>query len=81
MRPIYLILIGGVLVTAGMVLPFLMVLQEMETTFFWLFFSYGASIVGLFLGMWGAFSYMRVERTKLKAKEEYDREMSQYQNQ
>lgn len=79
MRPIYLILIGAVLVIAGMVLPLLMVIQVMQSTLFWLFFSYGASVVGLFLGMWGAFSFVRVERTKLKAKEEYDREMEQYQ--
>ena len=78
MRPIYLILIGGALVIAGAVLPFLMVLQYIETTFFLSFLSYGASIIGLFLGMWGAFSYMRVERTKLKAKEEYEREMDEY---
>lgn len=78
MKPLYMILIGGALVITGAVLPFLMVLQEMKTTFFWAFFSYGASIVGLFLGMWGAFSYVRVERTKLKAKEEYEREMEQY---
>ncbi|MEE4194662.1 MAG: hypothetical protein V2J07_05640 [Anaerolineae bacterium] len=81
MRPIFLILIGGALVIAGALLPFLMVLQELETTFFWAFFSYGASIIGLFLGMWGAFSYMRVERTKLKAKKDYDREMEQYRDQ
>lgn len=78
MKPIFMILIGGLLVAAGAILPFLMVLQYIETTFFLSFFSYGASIIGLFLGMWGAFSHLRVERTKLKAKEEYDREMEQY---
>ena len=78
MKPIYFILIGGALVLAGAVLPFLMVLQIIETTFWLSFLIYGASVVGLFLGMWGAFSYVRIERTKLKAKEEYEREMEQY---
>jgi hypothetical protein len=78
MKPIFMILIGGVLAASGVVIPFLMVLDMMERSLFWMFFSYGASVIGLFLGMWGAFSYMRVERTKLKAKEDYEREMEQY---
>jgi len=59
-----LILIGFVLVLAGAVLPFLMMAQVIESTFFLNFFSFGASVGGLFLGMIGASSYMRMHKDK-----------------
>jgi hypothetical protein len=54
-----LILIGFLLVVAGMVLPFLMVIHLLPSTFFLNFFSYGASLTGLFLGIIGASLYVR----------------------
>ena len=64
-QPLRLILIGFVLVTVGMVLPFLMVMQRLESTFFLNFLSFGASLTGLFLGILGGAGYIR-ERRKNK---------------
>jgi hypothetical protein len=60
--PWALILIGFLLVLAGMVLPFLMVIHLLPSTFFLNFFSYGASLTGLFLGIIGASLYVRGSR-------------------
>ena len=60
--PLSLILIGLVLVILGVVLPLLMVLHVIVSTFFLNFFSYTASIAGLFLGMIGAATYVRIHR-------------------
>jgi hypothetical protein len=49
-----LIVIGLLLMVMGVVLPFLMVMHILESTFFLNFFSYGASVSGLFLGIIGA---------------------------
>lgn len=53
-----LILIGFLLVVLGMVLPFLMVIRMIPSTFFLNFFSYGISLIGLFLGIIGASQYV-----------------------
>jgi len=58
------IVIGFVLVMLGAVLPFLIVLQVIESTFFLNFFAYGASVAGLFLGFIGASLYVREQRSK-----------------
>jgi hypothetical protein len=57
-----LILIGFLFVVAGVVLPFLMVLRIVPSTFFMNFFSYGISVIGLFLGIIGAALYVRGNR-------------------
>jgi hypothetical protein len=62
--PVQMILIGLVLVILGAVLPFLMVLHVLESTFFLNYFSYGASLVGLFLGVIGSATYVRQKRKK-----------------
>lgn len=56
--PWTLIGIGCVLVILGAVLPLLMVLRVVPSTFFLNFFAYAASIAGLFLGIWGAALYV-----------------------
>ena len=61
-RPVPLILIGLVLVLTGMVLPYLMVIQVVPSTLFLNFLSYTASVVGLFLGIIGAASLVKVNR-------------------
>lgn len=63
-KPLIMILIGFVLVTAGMVLPFLMFLQIIPSTFFMNFFSYAASVSGLFLGLIGGSLYVKIHRNK-----------------
>lgn len=66
MKPSTFILIGFVLVVLGVLLPALMVFKVIPSSLFVSFVSYAASIAGLFLGMWGAFSYVRIERYKRK---------------
>ncbi len=45
--------IGFVLLVIGFVLPFLMMLDVIPSSFFLNFFSFGASTLGLFLGIIG----------------------------
>ena len=52
-RPWLIIGIGFVLVLAGFVLPFLMVMRLIQPNFALSFFSYAASTAGLFLGIIG----------------------------
>jgi hypothetical protein len=47
------ILIGFILVLLGFLLPLLMVIKVLESTFFLNFFSFIASIFGLFMGLMG----------------------------
>jgi hypothetical protein len=63
-HPIQIILLGFFLVLAGVVLPLLMVLQIIQSTFLLDFFCYGASVAGLFLGIIGAASYVEITRGK-----------------
>jgi len=48
-----LIVIAVVLLLFGAVMPFLMVIHVVESTFFMNFLSFGASMLGLFLGVAG----------------------------
>ncbi len=48
-----LIAIGFVLVLIGAALPFVIVIQLVESTFFLNFLAFAASIVGIFLGVIG----------------------------
>jgi di/tricarboxylate transporter len=54
-----LIVIAGVLLVLGAVLPFLMVIRLLEPSFALSFFSYGASLVGLVMGLIGIAQYGR----------------------
>jgi hypothetical protein len=65
-RPVQLILIGFVLVLLGWVFPLLMVLRVVPSSFLLNFFSYGASISGLFLGIIGASMYVRLNKKNKK---------------
>jgi positive regulator of sigma E activity len=64
LQPRTLIAIGFILVLLGFIFPWLMVLRIIEPTFFLGFFSYGATVSGLFLGMIGAITYVREYRRK-----------------
>jgi hypothetical protein len=63
-HPVRTILIGFALVLLGVILPFLMVIHVLESTFFLNFFSYTVSLVGLILGIIGAAMYVRLNRKK-----------------
>lgn len=62
--PWKLIALGVVLMMAGWILPFLMVIHVIPSTFFLNFFSYIASVLGLFLGIWGTVLYAQMRRKK-----------------
>lgn len=64
MHPRTIILLGFVLVLAGFVIPFLMVLRIIQPSLLLSFLSSGASMVGLFLGLIGAAYYWRRGRKK-----------------
>jgi hypothetical protein len=49
----FLLLLGVILMLLGAVLPFLMVLHVLKSTFFLNFFAWGASVAGMFLGTIG----------------------------
>jgi hypothetical protein len=61
-RPSQLILIGFVLVLMAWVLPFLMMIKVLPSTFALNFFSYTAGIAGLFLGIIGSAYYIRLNK-------------------
>jgi putative Mn2+ efflux pump MntP len=63
-QPLRLILLGFVGVMAGVVFPLLMVLGVLKSTFFLNFFSFTASVAGLFLGIIGGAMYVRFSRKK-----------------
>ncbi len=54
------------MVMLGAILPALMVMQILESTFFLNFFSYTMSLAGLFLGIIGCAYYVRYHRRKNK---------------
>ena len=53
---------GFILVMLGWIGPFLMVIHVIPSTFFLNFLSYIASVLGLFLGIWGVALYTRSKR-------------------
>ena len=61
-NPKRLIVIGFFLVLLGFVLPLLMVLRIVETTYFLSFVSWGSTASGLFLGLIGAAQHVRLRK-------------------
>jgi hypothetical protein len=62
MHPRNYILIGFFLVVLGVVIPFLMVVDILRPTYFYSFFSFAASVVGVMLGIVGGILYNRMPR-------------------
>jgi len=60
--PRLLLSLGLILMLLGIILPFLMVIQVLESTFFWNFFSWGASVAGLAFGTVGFATCSRTKR-------------------
>jgi hypothetical protein len=60
--PRFLLGIGMLLMLLGIVLPFLMVIQVLRSTFFLNFFSWGASVAGLAFGTIGFAIYSKGRR-------------------
>jgi multisubunit Na+/H+ antiporter MnhC subunit len=61
-----LIIIGFFLVLIGAVLPFVIVIGLVESTFFLNFLAFGTSVSGVFLGVLGTATYVREQRHKDK---------------
>jgi hypothetical protein len=59
MPPKTILLIGFFLMLAGAVLPFLMVIHVLKSTFFLNFAAFGSQVAGLFLGTIGIITYAR----------------------
>ena len=57
--PRFLLSLGLILMLLGVILPFLMVIHVLESTFFLNFFSWGASVAGLAFGTIGFAMYSR----------------------
>jgi hypothetical protein len=68
-HPERLLLIAIILLLFGCIMPFLMVTQVVESTFFLNFLSFTASVGGLFLGIIGV--AMQRLRTDKKKKEDF----------
>lgn len=64
LTPIQFLVIGFLLVTYGMVMPWLMVLQVLEATFFLSITSYVATFTGLIFGTIGVATYYRERRNR-----------------
>lgn len=62
MSPRLMLGLGLFLMVLGIVLPFMIVIKLLESTFFLNFFSWGASVAGLALGMVGFAMYSRNRR-------------------
>ena len=60
--PRLLVSLGLTLMLLGIILPFLMLIHVLESTFFLNFFSWGASVGGLFLGVIGVASWVRTRK-------------------
>ena len=62
--PKILLAVGFFLLVLGVVLPFLMILQILESTLFLNFFSFIAQFLGLIVGFIGAMSLARRSRRR-----------------
>ncbi len=60
--PRSLLLLGVTMMLLGIILPFLMVIHLLESTFFLNFFSWGLSVAGLAFGTIGFAMYSRGRR-------------------
>ena len=62
-NPRFLLNLGVILMLLGVILPFLMVIHVLESTFFLNFFSWGASVAGLSFGTIGFAMYTRTKKS------------------
>jgi hypothetical protein len=60
--PRFLLILGPFLMLLGIILPFLMVIHVIPSTFLLNFFSWGASVVGLALGMIGVATSVTIKK-------------------
>jgi len=61
-NPRFLLSVGLLLVLLGVILPYLMVIHVLTSTFFLNFFSWGATAVGLLFGTIGSAMYSKIRK-------------------
>jgi hypothetical protein len=61
-RPVMMMLGGFLLLLLGWMLPLLMLMHVVPSTFFLNFFAYTVSLIGLMLGITGVVYYTRFRR-------------------
>ncbi len=59
-----MMVLGTLMMILGVVLPLLMVVKVIESTFLLAFISYGFSLVGMVMAFLGLFSYVSIRRNK-----------------
>jgi purine-cytosine permease-like protein len=62
LTPGRLVFIGFLLALLGVVLPFLMVMEVIKSTFFLNFVSFIVSLIGVIIGVMGSIYYVRIKR-------------------
>ena len=62
--PTHMVIIGSFLLVMKAVLPFLMVMQVFPSTIFLNFLSYASQVIGLFVGMYGAITIVKINRNR-----------------
>ena len=60
--PIKIVVTGFFLVLLGVILPFLIVMQILPSTYFLNFLAYTVSIAGLFMGLIGTAMYVKLKK-------------------
>ena len=60
--PIKIVVTGFFLVLLGVILPFLIVMQIIPSTYFLNFLAYTVSIAGLFMGLIGTAMYVKLKK-------------------
>lgn len=66
-----LLILAVFLLLFGCVMPFLMALRVVESTFFLNFLSFGASVLGLFLGLAGIVGARTVQKSRVDKDNQY----------
>jgi hypothetical protein len=61
-HPRLLLSLGLILMLTGVILPFLMMIHVLTSTFFLNFFSWGTSVSGLFLGFIGVATESKMKK-------------------
>ena len=70
--PKTMILVGIGMMLISIILPFLMVMQILKSTFFMNFLAYGLSVAGILIGFIGMVSLVKIRRTQQKYRDQYE---------
>lgn len=65
-QPWKIIVLAGGMMLVSILLPLLMILQVLESTFFLNFLAYGLSVAGMLIGFIGMVSLVRIRRNRDK---------------